>query len=283
MIPSFRSVIATILLAALGGAAFAADRQAKLFDAHLHYNGDARQRMSPERKLSRLEAAGIGAVIANSTPDDGSIDLARAAEGRNIAVISFLRPYRSDADRGTWFKDAAIAALIDRELASSRQYRGIGEFHVHGAADASGQVMKHIVDIAVARDLWLHAHCDDAALEAIFAHDARVKVIWAHTGFTTPPPKVAAYLAQHPTLMAELSYRDDVASGARVTPAWRDLLRRYPDRFLLGSDTWNDERWASYERRMEAYRAWLADLPANLAIKIGWENGARMFGVRQVK
>jgi hypothetical protein len=283
MISRTCTVIVTILLAAFCAPTFAADPQAKLFDAHLHYNADARRQMSPEKTLSRLEAAGIGAVIATSTPNEGSTDLGRAAEGRSVAVIAFLRPYHSDADRGTWFNDAAIAALIDRELASSERYRGIGEFHVHGASDASGAVMKHIVEKAVERDLWLHAHCDDAALEAIFSHDPRVKVIWAHTGFTTPPAKIAAYLAAHPTLMAELSYRDDVASGSKVTPAWRELLLRHPERFLLGSDTWNDERWAGYERRIEAYRAWLADLPAEVARNVGWQNGARMFGLPQVK
>ncbi|HEY2816377.1 MAG TPA: hypothetical protein VGN65_13540 [Casimicrobiaceae bacterium] len=77
--------------------------------------------------------------------------------------------------------------LIDDEIAREPRYRGIGEFHIHGAADATGAVMKHIIDVAVVRDLWFHAHCDDAALETIFAHDPRVKVIWAHTGFTAPP------------------------------------------------------------------------------------------------
>lgn len=278
-----RAAVAGILLFAFAGAAPAADRQAELFDAHLHYNGEVRGHLSVAQVLARLDAAGVGAVIATSTPNDGSLDLARAAEGAAVRVVLFLRPYRTDADRSTWFRDPAIAALIDGELATPRRYRGIGEFHVHGSADATGPVMKRIVDLAVARDLWLHAHCDDAALEAIFAHDSSVKVIWAHTGFTTPPAKVAAYLAQHPTLMGELSYRSDIASGTKVTAAWRELLLRYPDRFLLGSDTWTDERWSGYERIIDAYRGWLADLPPDVASKLRWANGARMFDLPQVK
>ena len=264
----------------------AADRiaRASLFDAHLHYNGEARARFSVAQTLARLQAEGVGAVIATSTPNDGSLDLATAAgRGGPLAVVLFLRPYRSDADRGSWWNDPAIAALIDRELAREPRYRGIGEFHVHGAADAAGTTMKHIIDVAVARGLWLHAHCDDAALEAIFAHDARAKVIWAHTGFTTPPVKIADYLSRHPTLIAELSYRGDVAAGTKVTAAWRELFVRHPDRFILGSDTWTAERWSSYDAIIAAYRGWLADLPQAVAAQVRWDNAARMFDLPQVK
>jgi len=281
--PCFRAATVAPLLFALSVAGSAADREAKVFDAHLHYNSQARTRLSAAQVLAKLDHAGIRAVIATSTPNDGSLELARGAQGGVVAVVPFLRPYRSDADRGTWFKNPAIAVLIDDEIVREPRYRGIGEFHIHGAADAKGTVMKHIVDVAIAHDLWLHAHCDDAALETIFAHDRHVKVIWAHTGFTTPPAQIAAYLAQHPTLMAELSYRGDVAAGPKVAEAWRALLLRYPDRFLLGSDTWTNERWTDYESIIETYRTWLADLPPMVASKIQWDNGARIFALPQVK
>jgi hypothetical protein len=276
-----RAVIAGTLFLGWSSGMQAADRveQAPLFDAHLHYNGEARARASAAQTLAQLRSAGVRAVIATSTPNAGTHALAKAAAGGPIAVIPFLRPYRTDSDRATWFNDPAIAAFVDDELARDSSYRGIGEFHVHGGADASGIVMKHIVDVAVARGLWVHAHCDDAALEAIFSHDARVKVIWAHSGFTTPTAKIAAYLARHPTLMAELSYRTDVASGAKVSPAWRALLAQYPDRFLLGSDTWTSERWSGYAGIIDDYRAWLADLPRDIADDVLWGNGARMFGL----
>ena len=276
-----RAVIVGTLFLGWSSAMQGADRiaRASLFDAHLHYNGEARARASVAQTLAQLQAAGVRAVIATSTPNDGTHALARAAAGGPVAVIPFLRPYRTDSDRATWFNDPAIAAFVDDELTRDSSYRGIGEFHIHGGADASGIVMKHIVDVAVARDLWLHAHCDDEALEAIFAHDARVNVIWAHSGFTTPTAKIAAYLGRHPTLMAELSYRSDIASGAKVSPAWRELLAQYPDRFLLGSDTWTNERWSSYGRIVDDYRAWLGDLPRETAEYLLWGNGARMFGL----
>jgi len=39
-------------------------------------------------------------------------------------------------------------------------------------------------------------------------------------------------------------------------------VRALSDRFLLGSDTWINERWQSYGDIMAGYRAWLAQLPA---------------------
>jgi hypothetical protein len=46
----------------------------------------------------------------------------------------------------------------------------------------------------------------------------------------------------------------------------------YPDRFLLGSDTWVPERWASYGDTMDGYRAWLAQLPPPIARQIAHGN-----------
>ncbi|HEY3180016.1 MAG TPA: amidohydrolase family protein [Casimicrobiaceae bacterium] len=281
MKPLLRIVVAAALCLACGHGVGAADRiaGAVLFDAHLHYNGEARASFPVAQTLAKLQAARVGAVIATSTPNEGTHDLARAAAGGSVAVIPFLRPYRTGADRATWFNDPTIASFVESELARGSSYRGIGEFHIEGAADAAGIAVKHIVDVAVARGLWLHAHCDDTALETIFGHDARVKVIWAHSGFTTPPAKIAAYLARYPTLMGELSYRTDIASGAKVSPAWRELLANHSDRFLLGSDTWTNERWSSYGPIIDAYRAWLTDLPPEIAENLLWGNGARMFGL----
>jgi hypothetical protein len=53
----------------------------------------------------------------------------------------------------------------------------------------------------------------------------------------------------------------------------------FPDRFLIGSDTWVNQRWAYYEELMTGYRLWLGGLPADVASNIGWRNGAKLFGL----
>ena len=55
-------------------------------------------------------------------------------------------------------------------------------------------MMGRIIDLAVARGLYLHAHCDELALERIFNRNAGARVIWAHTGFSTPPERIERWL-----------------------------------------------------------------------------------------
>jgi len=55
------------------------------------------------------------------------------------------------------------------------------------------------------------------------------------------------------------------------------LFERYPERFLLGSDTWINERWDSYGSTMSDYRSWLAQLPRDVAEKIAFRNAERLF------
>jgi predicted TIM-barrel fold metal-dependent hydrolase len=253
-----------------------------IFDAHLHYNDEAREPFPIPAVLARFRESGVAAILATSRPNDGTRALLAAVQASPAtapAVVPFIRPYRNHADRQTWFNDPEIYALIEAELRRGIGYRGIGEFHVFGAADAGTPWVAKIVALAVAGDLWLHAHCDDAALEAILAHNPSVKVIWAHSGFSTPPEKIAAYFARYPALVGELSYRYDVTRDGRLAPSWRELFQKYPDRFVLGSDTWVNERWMQYGDIIRYYRGWLAELPPQVARRIAYDNGARMFGL----
>ena len=250
-----------------------------IFDAHLHYNDEATAAYPVADLLQRFRAGGVTTILATSRPNDGTRALVAAATAHPRAaprVVPFIRPYRNEADRQTWFNDPAIFALIESELARDIGWRGIGEFHVFGR-DADTPWVRRIVMLAVERGLWLHAHCDDAALEILLAHDPRAMIVWAHTGFSTPPAKIAQYLARYPNLVGELSYRYDVTEDGKLAPAWRALFLAYPDRFVVGSDTWVNERWARYGELMDYYRGWLAQLPAAVAAKIASGNGERLF------
>ena len=59
------------------------------------------------------------------------------------------------------------------------------------------------------------------------------------------------------------------------------LLLKYPNRFVVGSDTWVNQRWQNYEGLMQGYRAWLGGLPADVARKVAWDNDAGLFGVKR--
>ena len=83
----------------------------------------------------------------------------------------------------------------------------------------------------------------------MLANNPKARMIWAHTGFSTPAARVRELLERHPALMAELSYRGGITeNGGRLSAEWRDLFGRHSDRFLLGSDTWINQRWTDTAR-----------------------------------
>jgi hypothetical protein len=87
---------------------------------------------------------------------------------------------------------------------------------------------------------------------------------------------VRELLRRYPTLRGGLSYRPGLLEGGRLAPSWKSLLLEFPERFLVGSDTWINARWDSYEALMQEARGWLGELPPAVARRIAWES-ARLF------
>ena len=217
-------------------------------------------------------------IIATSRPNKGTHQL-MDAKAPGLTVVPFIRPYRVRGDIQTWFDDPATWDLIQSEYKRG-YYRGIGEGHIYGKA-AAGEQVKRIVNFAVEQNLWLHMHCDEEALLLLFSHNPKARIIWAHTGFSTAPARVAELMQAYPGLMGELSYRGGITEGGgKLSPAWRDLFARYSDRFLLGSDTWINERWFAYDGIMKTYREWLAQLPEDQAKRIAHGNAERLFNAK---
>jgi len=279
--------LATLLcLLAISGLAQAADYSGPLFDAHLHYNEEAYQGPHPlDDVLARMQRNGVRAIIANSRPNDGTKSLAGAqAQTRTagVTVVPFIRLYRNRADYDNWFRDESIYTMVQTEFArgtAAGPYRGIGEFHLYDSANANGPVAKKLMQFAAEKQLAVLAHVDDVAIDLLMAHAPDARLIWAHTGIGgAPAARVAALMEKYPRLMGELSYRPGLTCDeSRLCPEWRALLLKYPDRFLIGSDTWVNQRWLYYDELMRGYRRWLGDLPSEVARRIAWDNGASLF------
>lgn len=272
-------MIATLLVAAFGISGALAQERLEIFDAHMHYNQEPKPFYELDKLLEVFNRNGVSGVLATSRPNKGTHQLMEA-KPPGLWVVPFIRPYRVRADIQTWFNDPTIFDLIKTEYERG-YYRGIGEFHIYGKAAASDWVKK-VVDFAVEKNLFLHAHCDEEALLILFGHNAKARIIWAHTGFSTGTARVAELLDRHPNaLWGELSYRAGVTgSDGKLTAEWRDLFGRHSDRFLLGSDTWINERWFGYDTIFKEYRGWLAQLPPEQAKRIANGNATRLFGPR---
>ena len=277
---TFRRWTRVLALAAMTIGANAASTKAQerleLFDAHMHWNQEPNPYFSLEQIVQVFKRNGVTGVLATSRPNKGTNQL-MDAKPAGLWVVPFIRPYRVRADIQTWFGDQPIYELIEEEYKRG-YYRGIGEFHIYGQA-AAGPLVKKIVDFAVERDLYLHAHCDEVALLHLFSHNPKVRIIWAHTGFSTPPTRVAELMDQYKDrLWGELSYRSGITEGSgKLSDDWRKLFERHSDRFLIGSDTWINERWRDYDSIFNGYRGWLAQLPAEQARRIANGNARRLF------
>ena len=288
----WRSLFAIFLIA---NAAHAADYAGPLFDTHLHYNEEAWNGSSgpypPAEALARLQRNGVKAIIANSRPNAGTQTLAAARETRaaGVTVVPFVRLNRNRADYDNWFRDESIHEMVKAELArgtASGPYRGIGEFHLYESANANGPVARKLIALAERERLAVLAHVDDVAIDLLMAHTSsggnNLRLIWAHTGIGgAPVARVRELLDRYPLLMGELSYRPGLTcEGGRLCPEWRELLLQYPNRFMVGSDTWVNQRWSAYDELMRGYRVWLGELPPEAAQRIAWGNAAALFGVK---
>ena len=190
-------------------------------------------------------------------------------------IVPELRPYRSRGEIGTWFNDPTVVAHLEDRL-KRYKYVGIGEFHLYGAS-ADLPVPRRMVELAREYKLFLHAHSDTDAIERLFKLDPNARILWAHSGFEQPA-RVREMLRKHRNLWSDLAFRSDHGSGGKVDAEWRAAFMEFPDRFLVGTDTFAPERWHYVVEHANWSRAWLKDLPPDVAEKIAYRNGEALFG-----
>jgi predicted TIM-barrel fold metal-dependent hydrolase len=263
--------VALFAAALLLGATLAlADTSRPVIDVHIHYSHDAWSSLPPPAAVKVLRDAGLKKAFVSSSSDDGTQMLYKAAPD---LVVPVLRPYRRRGEFGSWVKDPTIIQHVEGRL-EANTYAGIGEFHVFGA-DADTAVMRRIVELAKERKIFLHAHSDADAVDRIFKQDPTAHVLWAHSGFDQAD-KVRAMLAKYKTLWADLAFRTDHAPSGRLDATWRKLFLDFPDRFMVGTDTFTPERWHYVVEQASYSRKWLAELPPEVADNIGYRNAERL-------
>jgi hypothetical protein len=148
-------------------------------------------------------------------------------------------------------------------MLAKRKYVAIGEFHIYGA-DADLPNMRGIVQLAKKFGLFLHSHSDSDAVTRHFQQDPDARVLWAHSGFERPE-KVREMLRKYPTLYCDLAFLTAHASNGKVAPG---LARGLPgvSRPLRGRHRYfTPERWHYVVEHARWSRAWLADLPPDVA------------------
>src|SRR5262249_1719057 len=275
MRPPLSCIVAAVAAGLLGASGAVAADDIPILDTHVHYRQNSWQDYAPGAVLLLLDQGGVRRAFFSSTPDDGTMRLYDLAPDR---IVPVLRPYRQPGELSSWFQDPTVVPYLE-ERRTRPVYRGIGEFHLSGT-EASAPIVRQVAELAARHGLFLHCHCDAAAVEILAGLAPGVTVLWAHAGMSAGAAEVGRLIDAWPNLRVELALRSDVAPGGRLDPAWRDLFVRRPERFRIGTDTWVPSRFAEYVDVQRSARTWLGQLPSDVASRLASENAELLAGGR---
>lgn len=278
-----------------------ADARAPMVDAHIHYNWNQAETLSPEEAIARLQLAGVEWAAVSSTPSALVLKLEAVAPERIVPLFS---PYITPRHRHTWFYDEAVVKQARDALASGR-YRGIGEVHlIPGLGPRRGNpIFQALLDLAEEHEVPFLLHTDASNYRYVLPicrQHPKLQFIWAHAGGIVPPEQVIALLEACPRVAVDLAARDPWRYTAtpitdqrgRLKPGWQTLVERFPDRVLVGSDAlwpveqmygWYeaDSGWQLIDRYVDFHRGWLFWFPPEIQHQVLRENATRIYGARR--
>jgi hypothetical protein len=200
-------------------------------------------------------------------------------------------------------------------------FTGIGEFTIHKefvSAKIPGEVaslqnpaLDRILDFAAEVGLVVILHNDVDVpfakagtepayldgVKALFKRHPTTTIIWAHMGLgrLVPPPR--AHLEWIETIVRDPEFRnvcvdiswDEVAKyfvgTAEATKGLADLMQRYPDRFLFGTDSPAPSDQSKYLKVYDQYQPLWKSLDSETSQKVRLKNYERIFdeGRRRVR
>ena len=247
-----------------------------LFDAHIHYKEPAWAPFPPATIIELMDRSGVAMGLVSSTPDEGTITLWKYAPNR---IVPELRPYHGEAGSSNWTKAPGMVDYLVQRL-SEYPHEGIGEFHLHSVDPSDEPLLRKIAELAKSKSIYVHVHSGKGPVDQLFSLEPELNIIWAHAGMSESAQTVEDMMATYKTLYADTSFRewDILGSEGTIDPAWRRVLERFSDRFMVGSDTWVNSQWDNYEQIMAVNRRWLSQFPRAMAEKFAYKNAERLFG-----
>lgn len=175
-------------------------------------------------------------------------------------------------------------------------------------------LMLALADVAAERDKLLDVHMDIvdsagsppaalqsatnpqnlrpnvAAFERLLEHNRRARIMLAHAGWDVTGQWTVALsrrlLARHSNLYMSLKLSPSPADKSMpvgpqgVRPDWAALIAEFPDRFVIGSDSFFAAPGAGGPGtvfRLPPTKLMLEGLPLELAERIGWRNAATLY------
>lgn len=115
------------------------------------------------------------------------------------------------------------------------------------------------------------------------AHNRKAQVIWAHVGVSrrVEVPNLLeiadSALKDNKNLYFDISwlvFEDYIAKTEKTLDQWAALIKKYPDRFMIGTDVVG--HWTQYKANIEKYYVLLDRLPKETAQNLSYGNILRL-------
>ena len=274
---------ALVLALLLASPAAGADYQGPVIDAHSHVPSagaiDAYVAAMKRHNVAKVVLLGVGGV----QKDD--VAWIEAAARKYPGAVVPGAPVGDPSDAGVEQATGALDAL---------KARALGEVHgrqVSRKIDRDVATFGKLFALAAARGVpvVIHHELSDGAerqLDAALAGHRRAIVVIAHGG-EGPPARVDRLLARNPNLFFDLSGMHFQRKPALATetgpldPAWKAVIEKYPDRFLMGIDVWAPRLFepAALDKLMAWTRRILGELRPDVAERVAAKNAAALFKI----
>lgn len=246
-----------------------------IFDTHAHYSRNSWSLYSPQDILNKLANANVMYALISSSYDEGT---RRLYELDPVRIVPGLRPYHDDVTTTNWETSSKTLPYLEERI-DDPIYATLGEIHVH-VQNIESPILREAIQLALERNLVLHIHSDAETLRAVLKIAPDAKILWAHAGLIESPETVSQVLSEFPNVSTDVAIREySIAPNGKLSDEWRALFLKHPDRITIGSDTWIPERWTGYEKIIEHHRAWLNQLPRDVAEKIAYRNALKLFSM----
>jgi hypothetical protein len=266
-------------------------------DVHLHYTWDQVDVTSPRQAVAALKRNNVVLAVVTGTPPDLALEIARAGGDR---IVPIYGPYLSGYGRRDWFTDPRTLRAARAALASGK-YFGIGEVHLRAGLGPrrDNPIFTGLIELAIEHDVPVLIHTESSShlyFQPLCQNYSKARFLWAHAGGLLNASQVGTLMKLCPNVWVELSARDRwrytvtpiVDDQGRLLPEWEALLKEYPQRFMIGSDTvwpvdpshrWDesDTGWKKIDDYLGFHRHWLSFLPEQLARQVRLENAQRFF------
>jgi predicted TIM-barrel fold metal-dependent hydrolase len=277
------ALVGALLALALAAPAWALDPvyHGPIIDAHSHVPNataiDAYVAAMKKHHITKVVLLGVGGVQKDDLAWIG------AAAKKYPGVVIAGAPVADPTDAGVAKAAQALDAL---------KARALGEVHgrqLSRKIDREPATFGKLFELAAARGVpvIIHEELTDAAttqLETALGAHRKTTIVIAHGG-EGPPSRVDALLGRHPNLFFDLSGMHFQRTPALATetgpldPAWKAVIEKYPDRFLMGIDVWAPRLFEArmLDRLMTWTRRILGALKPDVAERVASKNAAALF------